>query len=460
MSSCVHSRTRNSHSHRTPTRGPNHQRDRDRILYSEAFRRLGGVTQVATGTPSMSLHNRLTHSLKVEQVGVSIYTKLSGDDRQLPPIFDMHAIAAACLAHDLGHPPFGHAGEQELDALVVCGQHQRSRPRTYEQRRQDPCSNCKLEDGFEGNAQSLRISAVLSVHKDKDKTDKEIGPIGLDLTRASLAATTKYPWLRGAPDKKASKWGAYDCDKEILEWAVGRQDVPDLNAQVMDWADDISYAVHDIEDFYRIGLIPLNDYKRGTDVAKGFLRYAKSANAVGPLSPGVEEALYGLFEFLPRSRFTGTTEDLAALDRLRGTLLTSFIRAAKVESGNVVRDPIQDELNGILKQLIWFHIIDEPTLANIQVGQRQVLRDIFGRVETFALEAYKVGGAAMADEQSLRRLPNALRRTLDLALAQDSSYTHKQKIYRGILDFISGLSDSEAYYLHAVLAGREHVGHL
>lgn len=404
----------------------------------------------------MALHNRLTHSLKVEQVGVSMHTRLAALDDNGMAETDLYAIAAACLAHDLGHPPFGHAGEQELDSLVVCVDHRGKTPRPHDVRKSDPCAKCKLEDGFEGNAQSLRIVAVLAVHK--DSVDE---PIGLDLTRASLAATIKYPWLRGTVGKKASKWGAYDCDKDILEWAMGARQDPSLDAQIMDWADDISYAVHDIEDFHRAGLIPLDDYKPETETVNRFLSYVESENALGALSDETKSVLDQIFELFPRARFSGQTLDLAALDKLRGTLLTQFIGAASISMGGLVRDEIQDALNAVLKQLIWYHIIDEPTLAHIQIGQRRVLRDIFETIETYALDAYRIGGQSSSpDEQSLRRLPYNLRRTIEVAFKQESNYTHAQKIYRGILDYMSGLSDAEAYHLHAVLKGREVVGHL
>lgn len=436
---------------RSPT-----QRDRDRVLYSEAFRRLGGVTQVAHGTPAMSLHNRLTHSLKVEQVGSSILSSWSADNPDLSNVVDAHAIETACLAHDLGHPPFGHAGEQELNELVTCRKHRES-PRPIERRRDDPCLDCLLEDGFEGNAQSFRILAVLAVHRHSEEK-----PFGLDLTRESLAACSKYPWTRGATEKKKTKWGAYDCDANILDWVTGADtNDPTLNAQVMDWADDISYAVHDIEDFYRVGLIPIDDYKANTESLATFMKYVESPGALGEQTTEVKAALDSLLSFLPTSRFAGRTEDLAALDRMRARLLTQFINGASLDAGQLKREEVQEALNAILKQFIWFHIIDEPKLANIQAGQRRVLQDIFNYLLPIANEAYKSGDSTPPDEHKLRRLPSGLRRAIKLGGAQiDSGYTMKQRIIRGLLDYLSALSDLEAYEMHAVLKGREIAGHL
>lgn len=435
-------------SFRSPT-----TRDRDRVLYSDGFRRLGGVTQVALGAPGMALHNRLTHSLKVEQVGSSLLSKLLAESPEVDA--DIGAVGAACLAHDIGHPPFGHAGEQELHRLVVCDRH-RAEPRPLARRVDDPCDDCLLEDGFEGNAQTFRIIAVLAIHRDSRQV-----PLGLDLTRRSLAACIKYPWTRGAADRKPSKWGAYDCDAEILEWVMGGQIAePTLDAQIMDWADDISYGVHDVEDFFRAGLIPVDDYKANTESLEVFIHYVESPEALGPLTDEVKGALSSMLALFPGARFSGRSENLAALDELRGTLLTQFINAATIEEGTLRRDPIQQRLNAILKQLIWYHIIDEPTLANIQAGQRRVLRDIFESLLPVAEEAYHRGGSEAPGEQALRRLPHGLRRAIALGLAQTSHYTLNQKIVRGLLDYASSLSDSEAYRVHAILRGREHAGHL
>jgi dGTPase len=223
-------------SNRTPG-----QRDRDRILYSPAFRRLQAVTQVILAADEGYLqHNRLTHSLKVAQVGRRIAELLKRTyttrayERAIERRggLDPDVVEAASLAHDLGHPPFGHIAEQRLQELM---------------------QGEGLRDSFEGNAQSFRIVTRLSA----------IDPdyLGLDLTRATLNAILKYPWLR---EGRESKWGAYETEKDVFAWA--REDrfeerERSLEADIMDWADDIAYAVHDVEDFFRVGLIPLGSLR-------------------------------------------------------------------------------------------------------------------------------------------------------------------------------------------------------
>ena len=157
------------------------QRDRDRILYSSAFRRLAGVTQIVRTGESDVFHTRLTHSIKVAQVGRRLSERLLNDQPDECKVFrvEPEVVEAACLAHDLGHPPFGHIGESQLDKLL---EEQEDR------------------DGFEGNAQSFRVLTKLAVRfEDVD---------GLNLTRATLAATLKYPWLRNKEDAKKKDKGS------------------------------------------------------------------------------------------------------------------------------------------------------------------------------------------------------------------------------------------------------------
>lgn len=188
------------------------------------MRRLASKTQVLGPATDDFVRTRLTHSLEVAQVGRGIGAELGCD----PDIVD-----AACLAHDLGHPPFGHNGEEALnEAAEAIG-------------------------GFEGNAQTFRLVSRL-----EPKVLVGGTRAGLNLTRATLDAICKYPWAKGRgpePKKSSRKYGVYEDDLEVFEWM--RSGAPEgkraLEAQIMDYSDDVAYSVHDLEDAIVTGYAPI-----------------------------------------------------------------------------------------------------------------------------------------------------------------------------------------------------------
>lgn len=426
---------------------------------------------MATAGRGLLLHNRLTHSLKVEQIGYSVSLFLGSKGFDIGSD-SLYAIQAACLAHDLGHAPFGHAGEQTLHELVTCKIH-RSKPRTFDERRANPCKDCTLEDGFEGNAQTLRIVSALELHRDDSQTEKH-PPYGMDLTRLSLAAMTKYPWLHGALDadsrrrKDGRKWGAYDCDAATLDWVFDGVEGLDqtLEAQIMDWADDISYAVHDVEDFYRARLIPLNDYRANSSTIGRFVEYLTGAKHSIFSSTSLEaneliDAFTNLAEYFPETEFSGDDAHIVKLDEMRSRLITQFMAGLTLDSErkNLQIGELPRALNAILKQLTWFHIIDNDRLAGIQHGQCRVLRELYDDLVALARRAYIPGEK---EKYEARRLPSGLRRAVDIGLRQrkfsNSPYTTDQVVVRGVVDYLASLTDSEVYSQHRIHKGDEQAG--
>ena len=272
---------------RSTGRGP-FERDRARVLHSAALRRLAAKTQVVEVGSGDFPRTRLTHSLECAQVGRELGAALGCD----PDLVD-----AACLAHDLGHPPFGHNGESALAELAAgCG-------------------------GFEGNAQSLRLLTRLEA--------KVIGA-GLNLTRATLDATLKYPWL---PRPGQAKYGAYASDAEAFEWirAGAPEGRPCLEAQVMDWSDDVAYSVHDLEDGLQAGMIRLSQLR--DDAERRVVAELTAAQYCDPGSVTVDE-LCEVFAALLRlpcwpAAFDGGPVALAGLKNLTSELIGRFCEAAE-----------------------------------------------------------------------------------------------------------------------------------
>jgi dGTPase len=274
------------------------ERDRARVLHSAALRRLAAKTQVVRATSADFPRTRLTHSLECAQIGRELGQEIGCD----PDLVD-----AACLAHDIGHSPFGHNGEAALNELAAA------------------------IGGFEGNAQTLRLLTRL-----EPKTEGA----GLNLTRATLDATLKYPWFRVSPgglppqtppQGPATKFGAYAEDAEVFGWI--RQGAPDrrpcLEAQVMDWADDVAYSVHDMEDGFHAGLITFKNLKSETEraeVSRTAIAYCPGGVTEAELTE-ILDALLAL-DIWPAS-YDGAPGTVAALKNLTSELIGRFCVAAQ-----------------------------------------------------------------------------------------------------------------------------------
>lgn len=275
------------------------ERDRARVVHSAALRRLGAKTQVLGPSSDDFVRTRLTHSLEVAQVGRELGKALGCD----PEVVD-----TACLSHDLGHPPFGHNGEKALHEVSA------------------------HIGGFEGNAQTLRLLARLEPKVVTDDGD----PVGLNLTRASLDAATKYPWAaddgpRQADGTATGKFGVYPDDAAVFAWL--RAGAPErrrcLEAQVMDLADDISYSVHDVEDAVVGGRVDLALVRRPEEqerVVAQVRRWYDPAVSDDELGAALER-----LQDLPLwvRDYDGSRRELARLKDLTSQLIGRFCAAAE-----------------------------------------------------------------------------------------------------------------------------------
>jgi dGTPase len=337
------------------------ERDRARVLHSAALRRLAAKTQVVTAGSSDFPRTRLTHSLECAQIGRELGREIGCD----PDLVD-----AACLAHDLGHGPFGHNGEAALDELAA------------------PCG------GFEGNAQSLRLLTRL---------EPKVPGAGLNLTRATLDGTLKYPWLRaagqgGRPPGAASpaKYGAYAADAEVFAWI--RQGAPPgrpcLEAQVMDWADDVAYSVHDLEDGLHAGLITVarlrSPSERAAVAGATAASYCGADVTEAELAATLDDLL--ALEVWPR-RFDGGPDSLAALKNLTSELIGRFCVAAQQAtlacSGKPLRRyasdlvvPRRQRLEcALLKGITATYVMARAERVEAQARERELLAELVLAVE-------------------------------------------------------------------------------
>ena len=380
-------------------------RDRARIIHSFALRRLAAKTQVAVPWASDFPRTRLSHSLECAQVGRELGAALGAD----PDLME-----GACLAHDLGHPPFGHNGELALAKLA------------------EPCG------GFEGNAQSFRLLTRIEA-----KTVDEKGiSVGLNLTRASLYAATKYPW---SSHENSKKFGVYNDDVEIFNWM--REGAPEqrsaMEAQIMDWSDDVAYSVHDLEDALVTGHIKLEGIRSNLP---NLFHVARSEYLSDLTEAEASQALDSLqaLSCWPKE-FDRSHRQLALLKDLTSQLIGRFALAAERETrahygdGDLTRYsanllvPRQQRVEvALLKAMPGYYIIRAEKSQDLYQRQRELL-----------------GGLV---EAVLERAPASLE---SFFLQEWYRSTTDSDRLRVVIDQVASLTDPGAYALHQELTGKK-----
>ncbi|MEY2663605.1 MAG: hypothetical protein RIR35_413 [Actinomycetota bacterium] len=378
-------------------------RDRARIIHSFALRRLAAKTQVAVPWASDFPRTRLSHSLECAQVGRELGAALGAD----PDLME-----SACLAHDLGHPPFGHNGEQALARIA------------------------SEIGGFEGNAQSFRLLTRIEAKT----VDPDGISVGLNLSRATLDAATKYPW---SSLENSRKFGVYDDDQVIFDWV--RQSAPEgktcIEAQIMDWSDDVAYSVHDLEDALVTGQIQLADLEK--DISSLY------ETAVKDYLPDLtmeeaEAALVALrnLSCWPKD-FDRSHRHLAQLKDLTSQLIGRFALAAERETRNHFGDGdlVRYEANllvpraqkvevALLKSMAGFYIIRAEKSQERYAKQQQLISEL--------VEAVFAQAPSSLESFFLQEWNNA--------------NTDKERL-RVVIDQVASLTDVGAYALHEKLIG-------
>ncbi len=447
------------------------ERDRGRLAYSAYLRRLAGVAQVVSPELTSSrLHSRSSHTHKVALVAREIAEHIARmavrDDTVRETILavgglDVAACEAAGLAHDLGHPPFGHAGEQELNRQL---------------------RKVGVIEGFEGNAQSFRIVTRLDQHGRND---------GLDLSYVTLCAILKYPWLRDLTGDagdidELTKFGAYRSEEGFLrdarealfpgnDEAGYRADATvakprqSLEASIMDLADDIAYSIHDLEDFCAQDVFDLIVVVDKLRAALPYLRdEADRPENSNPFVEGLEKFLdekldhfdeveYGravkrvLGELQPFRNTEAAPSPEVRDGQLRAVLsrkISKFFAAIQVRdtgSGPIVqleREAWHDMQ--VLKLITKHLLVKSPAMGQIQVAQKKAIELLFTNLVEWLQRC--------SDWQTL---PSQLQRHLRLCGVDNTETELGEAHYRAIADYICGMSDSEALMRSQWYSGTE-----
>ena len=377
-------------------------RDRARVIHSAALRRLAAKTQVAVPWENDFQRTRLSHSLECAQIGRELGESLGAD----PDLQD-----TACLAHDLGHPPFGHNGEEALAAIA------------------------SDFGGFEGNAQSFR----LLVRLEAKTVDAQGNSMGLNLTRASLDGATKYPWPRS---QNPRKFGVYDDDVEVFNWM--RQGAPVdkkcIEAQIMDWSDDCAYSVHDLEDAIFTNQVSVKRFD--TDFADLYAVMVRDygSNATQQEAIDAHKRLSALSAW--PHYFDGTHRSLARLKDSTSQLIGRFVLAAELETRKVHGDdPLsrysanleipRDQIIEVdfLKAIAGHYLINAAHSQDRYAKQQIIVSEL--------VEMLRAKAPAELDSFFLKPWNEAADETARM---------------RVIIDQVAALTDPGAYALHARLS--------
>lgn len=412
------------------------ERDRDRILHSSAFRRLQGKTQVFGIGQADFYRTRLTHSIEAAQLARAIAHNLLCEEPALGRAVTTELAEAVALAHDLGHPPFGHAGEQTMDACLQ----QISRRHGLDG---------KQALRFEGNAQTFHVLVAAE--------PKSPGYAGLNLTRATLTGVMKYPFEQDvgndkfifASDAPTARW-ALEGGGELLSARRRKRGVKPATSvacQIMDWADDCAYSIHDIEDALQAQFLRPGDLvdDRFSRRVSDYYDQTRVTESVPVLSRSeVRERLRALEG---RIRPPETGDERAHRKHALRNILNELVTSVAVQ--NTTQDTradfgwklvVPDEariLSVLCKSIVWEAVITDPRVAAMTTKGKEVLEDLFKLLMT-----------ELVEKKSYALFPRYYRPIVEADIGKGDLAAA-----RNVCNFLALLTDADALRLHSLLRG-------
>ena len=376
-------------------------RDRARVIHSAALRRLAAKTQVAVPWENDFQRTRLSHSLECAQIGRELGESLGAD----PDLQD-----TACLAHDLGHPPFGHNGEEALAQIA------------------------SEFGGFEGNAQSFR----LLVRLEAKTVDSDGKSMGLNLTRASLYGATKYPWPRSYNPRK---FGVYDDDVEVFNWmrTGAPLDKKCIEAQIMDWSDDCAYSVHDLEDAIFANQVSVKNFETDSEALYAVMVRDYGSDASEQEAVDAHKRLSALSAW--PHYYDGTHRSLARLKDSTSQLIGRFVLAAELETRKIHGDGPLSRYSADL---------EIPREQKIEVDFLKAIAGHYLINATHSQDRYAKQQLIISElvEMLRARAPQELDSFFLKSWNQASDEMARMRV---IIDQVAALTDPGAYALHAAL---------
>ena len=381
--------------------------DRSRIIHSTAFRRLQGKTQVFGLGCSDFFRTRLTHSLEAAQIGkgIALRCKASPD-----------LVEAACLAHDIGHPPFGHTGEAIL----------KKRMWKY--------------GGFEANAQNLRIVCSLEAKLPRIK--------GLNLSRATLDALLKYKTSfseivdKGMDANEEAKF-YYDDDIDLVQWVCqdGIKDEKSLECRIMNWADDVAYSTHDLEDGIKADMINIHKINYFESQLRSKVRTSVEKKRLNWNDRHWHWAVEKIEQASTPDHIQSEHDRKANRKEAISKMISYFIRSAntkkcgeKYASRYCYDLLIEDDAKircEILKSLVWELIITDERVATLRRKAENIVGKLFDEFTNWD------------SEKTLHMYPDDFRERL-------SNASYEQK-FRIACDYIAGMTDMYAIRIYSRL---------